>query len=287
MTDNKIEIEAFHNQPSEEDFLFRYMTIDKLLDFLFSGRISLTRLNEFEDKLEGVDIRHLLLNFAGNKIAENSSNALGGMFKYITLNVFPTPRNNFRRQREIFQKTNFATCWYISNHESVAMWQLYSKPDSVAIRIPYKNLSAEILNYNFALPNKEFVKLKYGSVDYYRFNDIDELSDILIKDNTQGFIKDSSFSHEREFRIIIEERQKEEKKIERKPMILDEQIDKLNSDNNVKVIGLSLSKFKELPFEIIFHPQSSDWHRMNILKIMDKFGILFKTKESSLKEIFK
>ena len=288
MNDERIKIEPYHKQPADNAFLYRYVTIDKLLDFLFSGRIPLVRLTEFEDKLEGVDIQHLLWNLAGDKIGEElKSQAVGGILRHITANIFPTKRNNYRRKRQIFQKTNFATCWYESNHESVAMWQLYSKPDSVAIRIPYKVLSTELFNNDFTISHSETVRLRFGSIDYSRFNDIDELSNIVVKDDTQGFIKDASFSHEREFRIMLEIKQKEEKKADASWVMLDEQVERLNSIRDIKVISLNLTKFREMPFEIIFHPQSFDWHRKNIIKIFDKFELKFSSKESALREIFK
>ncbi|HSC52146.1 MAG TPA: hypothetical protein VLC98_00890 [Phnomibacter sp.] len=285
--DKKIKIEPYHKQPADDAFLYRYVTIDKLLNFLFSGKVPLVRLTEFEDKLEGVDVQHLLCNLAGNEIGKQlKSPAIGEFINHVTTNILPTKRNNYRRQRQVFQKTNFATCWYESNHESVAMWQLYSKPDSVAIRIPYKTLSTELLNYNFTLSHNDIAQLQFGSVDYHRFNDLEDLSNIIIKENTQGFIKDSSFAHEHEFRIMIEIKQKEEKKANESWVMLDEQVEKLNELNSVKVIDFNLSKFKELPFEFIFHPRSYDWHRKNIEKIIDKFGLKFITTESALREIF-
>lgn len=287
MTDEKIKIEPFHNQPADDASLYRYVTIDKLLDFLFSGRIPLVRLTEFNDRLEGVDIQHLLWNYTGDKLSEDFSELVGGTFKYITTNFFPTKRNNYSRQREIFQRSNFASCWYVSNHESVAMWQLYSNPDSVAIRVPYKNISDEIKNYNFKLPHNQFVRLRYGCIDYHRFNNLDELSKIVLQGNSQGFTKDESFRHENEFRIMLESKVTEEKKVERKPMILDEQVKKLNELYDIKVIPFDLVNFKDLPFEIVFHPQSFDWHRKNIIKIIDKFELKYKTSESVLRDIFK
>lgn len=283
----KIRVEPFPNQPANDANLYRYVTIDKLLDFLFSGRIPLVRLTEFNDRLEGVDVQHLLWNYAGDKLSEDVSSSLGGTFKLITTNFFPTKRNNFSRQREVFQKTNFASCWYVSNHESVAMWQLYSNPDSVAIRIPYKKISDELINYNFKLPHNQFVRLRYGCIDYHRFNNLDELSELVHRINSQGFTKDASFKHENEFRIMLESKVTEEKQVERKKMVLDEQVKRINEKLKTKVIPLELVNFKELPFEIVFHPQSSDWHRNNIMKIIDRFEVRFRTCESALRDIFK
>lgn len=288
MTDNPLKIDPFYNQPKDDDVLYRYITIDKLLDFLFSGRIPLARLNTFEDKLEGVTPQHLLLNFASDKVRDEIADFAGGLLKLIGENfsVNPTKRNSLRDQRRIFQNTNFASCWYVSGHESVAMWQLYSNPDSVAIRIPYKQLVGELTNYSFSLPPQSYEKLRYGLIDYHRFNDLDELSTIVTKKDIQGFMKDSSFQHEKEFRIMLQTVNNEVKKVEKKPLVLDEQIEKLNDKLDTKLISLTLSNFNKLPFEIIFHPQSSRWHRENIIKIIDKFQLPFKTTESMLKNMF-
>ncbi len=274
-----------HNLPSDDAILCRYVTIDKLLDFLLEARISLVKLNLFEDKLEGVNLEHLQLNYKSDKIAEQMKNE-GNAFEYLGLNINPTKRNLLRRKRETFQDTNYASCWYINNHESVAMWQLYSKPDSVAIRIPFKDLLNELSNYNFNLPNHNYEKLTYGCVDYHQFNNFEKLCNTDLKNDIQGFIKDSSFRHEQEFRIIVEIKE-EPKYTETRGIIPDEEVDEINEAQNIKVIHLLLPNFKNLPFEIIFHPQSTDWHRRNINKMLDNFDLTFNTSESALKDIFK
>lgn len=280
-----LKIESFHNLPPDDSILYRYVTIDKLIDFLLEARISLVKLNLFEDKLEGVNLEHLQLNYKSDKIAEQMKNE-NNAFEYLGLNINPTKRNLLRRKRETFQDTNYASCWYVNNHESVAMWQLYSKPDSVAIRIPFKDLLNELSNSNFNLPNYNYEKLTYGCVDYHQFNDFENLCEIDLKNDIQGFIKDSSFGHEQEFRIILETKQ-EPKYLEARGIIPDEQVDETNENQNIKVIHLLLPNFKNLPFEIVFHPQSTDWHRRNINKMLDNFDLTFNTSESALKDIFK
>jgi hypothetical protein len=146
-------IEPYYNQPNENSFLYRYLTIDKLLDLLLNERISLVRLNLFDDKLEGSELNHLRLNCFSD-LEKKYMQKQGGTLSSISLTVNPTQRNERSRQRENFQETNYASCWYINDYESVAMWQLYSKPDSVAIKIPYKVLNKELLNGNFEINSK-------------------------------------------------------------------------------------------------------------------------------------
>lgn len=284
ITKMSLKIESFHKQPSENSILYRYLTIDKLIDFLLEARISLVKLNLFEDKLEGVNLEHLKLNYESDKYAkilkqENTS------LEYISVIINPKNRNSFRRKRETFQETNFASCWYLNNHESVAMWQLYSNPDSVAIRIPFKDLLNELSNPCLNPNYENYEKLSYGCVDYHQFNDFEKLLKLDPINDIQGFIKDSSFSHENEFRIIVEMKQ-EQKIKEVREMILDEDVDEINESQNIKVIYLSLTNFKSLPFEIIFHPKSTKWHRENINNMLNKFDLTFKTSESTLKDIF-
>ena len=97
------------------------------------------------------------MNLLSDKISNNFYNEIPSL-NSISLNVNPKSRNNLRRKRDLFQNLNFATCWYINNHESVAMWQLYSNPNSVAIRISHEKLINEIKNSNFKISNSNFNK---------------------------------------------------------------------------------------------------------------------------------
>jgi hypothetical protein len=282
---NELKIEPYYNQPNENSFLYRYLTIDKLLDLLLSERISLVRLNLFNDKLEGSSLKHLFLNHF-SELAKKNMQSQGGTFGIVSLTVNPTERNKQSRQREVFQDKNYASCWYINNYESVAMWQLYSKSDSVAIKIPYEVLNKELLNGNFEI-NSKYEKLKFGAISYHRFRNIENVEQTKIKTDTQGFIKDSSFEHEREFRIMVESKDPEKKYLESRGILLDEDVVELNNSNEMKVKHLKLNNFKELPFEIIFHPECQKWHKKNIEKIIKEFNIKFNIIDSELTNTFK
>ncbi|WP_166383107.1 MULTISPECIES: DUF2971 domain-containing protein [unclassified Polaribacter] len=282
---NELKIEPYYNQPNENSFLYRYLTIDKLLDLLLSERISLVRLNLFDDKLEGSSLKHLRLNHF-SELAKKDMQKQGGTFASISLTVNPTERNKRSRHRELFQDTNYASCWYIDNYESVAMWQLYSKPDSVAIKIPYKVLNKELLEGNFEI-NGKYEKLKFGAISYHRFKNIANVEKNNIETDIQGFIKDSSFDHEREFRIMVENKDSEKKYLENRGVLLDEDVDKLNNFNEIKVKYLKFNNFKKLPFEIIYHPECQEWHKKNIEKIISQFNIKFEIHDSELKNTFK
>ena len=286
MEKSNLKIESLQLQPSEDSFLYRYITIEKLLDFLFNHRIPLIRLNVFEDKLEGAAMDHLLLNLGSNKLTEELAPWAGKLLKGVLFNVNTSKRNSLRRQREIFQQTNYAHCWHANNHESIAMWQIYSNPNSVAVRIPYKVFKTELLNYNFELSSYNHKILKFGSVHYHRFNDFDDLSNAITKNDIRGFLKEYSFQHEQEFRIMLEINEVASKEAVRKNMILDEQIEKMNNLKDLKILYFKLTNFEILPFEIISHPKSQEWHQNNIKALLSKFDLPFKLKDSSIREIF-
>ncbi|WP_323756094.1 hypothetical protein [Roseivirga sp.] len=283
---SSIEIEKLDIVPSDKLFLYRYITIDKLMDCLLNKRFPLTRLNLFEDKLEGITPQNLSLNLASDKIGKEIAPWIGEIVNHITLNINPIKRNSLRRQKLDFQKYNFASCWFVNDHESVAMWQLYSSPDSIAIKIPVNSFLGELDSKRFDLTGYNHKKIRYGSVKYYRFDDIGSLSQLVTNENIQGFLKDKSFSHESEFRVILSVEENERKRAEKKPMILDEQIEDLNRKLDQHIIYILFENFKNMPFELIFHPQASDWHKSNVKQTIKKYEVDFPIIESKLTRIF-
>lgn len=268
--------------------LYRYVTIDKLIDFLINARLSFTRLNLFEDKLEGITPEHLALNIVSDRIAKKlSAEWLGDLADVVTFNMNPTSRNERSRYRKVFQRTNYANCWYINDHESVAMWQLYSRRDSVAIRIPFAALAKEIDSGDFDSSSSRIKTLNYGGVQYIRFNEADVLTEFIVNEEAQGFVKDESYSHEREFRIMLTMEDNEVKKAEPKKFVLDEQVEEMNARLDIRSVNLRFRNFSSMPFEIVFHPQCSEWHRSNISTIIRKLDLGFTAKESALKRMFR
>lgn len=285
MATSDLKIIPNQNQPQAVSVLYRYVTIDKLLDFLLCGRIPLIRLSEFADKLEGVKLNHLLLNSISESIGQNTTESMGELVKAIGTNYFPDKVDNFIHQRQSFQENNYSSCWYLSNYESVAMWQLYSKPDSVAIRIAYSDLSSEILNNNFELPELVYAGLKFGCVKYYKFSEIGEIVTILNNDNVQGFVKDLSFQHEQEFRIILQTQESQRLRTDKRNMILAANGSRLRRLDS-KVIYMNFDNFTKMNFELVFHPQACSWHMDSINTIIRKFDLPFKTHRSALRDIF-
>lgn len=85
---------------------------------------------------------------------------------------------------------NLLNCWHMNEHESAAMWKLYSSSDeAVCIQSTYRRL-------RLCLPSSVLI----GEVDYINYN-----TDEFATHNVFNFImhKRVSFSHERELRAVF------------------------------------------------------------------------------------
>ncbi|MBK9716815.1 MAG: hypothetical protein IPQ02_05360 [Saprospiraceae bacterium] len=278
-----IELKMLKYQPKLNTTLNRYMTIDQLLDFLVNKHIPLIRLDLFEDKLEGTKIEHIVLNNESEKMASNLFSEFDRDF--LNININPINRNKIRDEREIFQKTNFASCWYCSEHESVAMWNLYSHPNSVAVRVNYNALirSLESGEINLSYPSKN--GLKIGRVKYTVFRKADNNSPLDKDEFTPGFIKDESFSHENEFRLILEIEKISERNSIGAENLIKENLINWDNVHDLKAIFIQFAKIEEIPFEIIFHPRSNVWHQSNIKYILNNNNLNIATYKSNLCDI--
>lgn len=249
------------NLPSDNEFLWRYIDIHKLLSILNSKSIRYSRMDQFEDVLEGVPYETLMrAGFLNNKEAFNLSEVIlnSDSFMLNGLNIAT------RIDRVIqIQKSHFVSCWFSQQRESMAMWNLYSNSDSVAIKIPFSYLKKE---YKPDLKNKENIEYYCGRVSYQDFRNTNQnLDDSLTKLGIIGLRKDLSFSHEKEVRFIVKK--------------------ELNSKENTVGIESIPLNFNDIDLKIISHPKMSNWKKDNIKKLLKskKLGNVFSESEIKLR----
>jgi hypothetical protein len=246
------------NLPDDSDFLWRYIDIHKLLSILNSKSIRYSRMDQFEDLLEGVPYETLVrarkLNIEGfnlsDAIANHSSFMIGGL--KITSRI--------DRIIEI-QKSHFVSCWFSQQRESMAMWNLYSNSDSVAIKIPFGKLK----KYYFPILNNH-VDIEYycGRVSYQDFSNLNSDSEeYLTKMGKIGLRKDLSFSHEKEVRFIVK--------------------NEFNSKENIKGIESIPLNFNDVGLQVISHPKMSNWKKDNIKKLLASKKLKGTFQESEIK----
>ena len=188
--------------PHPDTKLWRYMDLAKFLSLLESQSLYFTRLDHFNDPYEGalgilsnedkwvkkeLEIRKLLSPKRG-KVSEDELNRnIEREFKETRARI-----QNFRRY-------NYVSCWHVSDCESEAMWQLYTKDDKQGIAI--QTTFTRLYNSLLAISQPDF-----GLVNYINFNDYNNgVSNKRFNSFDAPWYKRKSFAHEREFRAIIED----------------------------------------------------------------------------------
>lgn len=235
--------------------LTRYVDIHSFLYFITQNKLRFARLDTFEDLNEGFSV---YTSEAVKGITEQSRS-----IKKITdkeeafqqVSRLKQQHNDLAKKYRQQQKDLFACCWYMGSKESVAMWNLYSNNDSVAIRFNANELIG-LISRIAVKEDQHFSKMQYGTVEYA---DLSCVKDAL-SENCTGFMKDDSFSHEQEFRFMAER----------------------NVDDDALEYELCLGGLKQIDFTIISHPKMEEWKIRNILNVLSCYDLSNKFQPSEL-----
>lgn len=207
-------------------------------------------MDQFEDPLEGITteiIRRVMLLFKeadfnlANYITERHKRNSGGVF-------FGSNRLSDRVDKVIeLQTQHYVSCWFNQKRESMAMWNLYSNMDGVAIKIPFDNLNKNLL------PEIDIKKTEYycGKVNYQDFKDEDQYSEnALRKTKKIALRKDESYSHEKEVRYVFK--------------LTDSRKD------SVQLTSIPSQKLdlKSLGIKVVCHPRMPFWKKENIKRML-------------------
>jgi len=280
MEEEKIDVKFINDENINENaYLWRYMDIHKFLYFIFNKSLYFTRLDKFEDSKEGITINHLFYQSLKKKIDNHPM--FDNIRTHMSVDTLGGEMNIIDAELERIQKSNFANCWVIGENssESVAMWNLYSKPNSLAIKIKYSEFKKLLTEKG--LHCYDSTRKVFGSpINYIDFQNPDFAN---IKDFDSVFTKDISFKHENEFRIIVKEKEREIPPINYKPNFHRKKIEKLHNEHwNYSGVELDFFDFSDFNLEIIHHPKSQDWAKKNIEEIIKISKIKFKINESTL-----
>lgn len=219
--------------------IWRYMDFTKFVSIMEDNALFFTRIDELNDPFEGSfslgneEIRPLLYKKSPN-ISEKISYLIREMRKWVVVN-----------------------CWHMSDYESAAMWELYSKSEeSICIQSTY-----------FKLKNVLSTKAEIGIVQYADY----EKEWVPEHDPLLPFLyKRRSFEHEREIRAI------------------------LNTGNVKSFNGLVLSGtppdrglkiniiLSNLVERVYVSPKAPKWFYDLVGKIVRKYNYHFEVKQSSL-----
>jgi hypothetical protein len=202
-------------------------------------------MDQFEDTLEGVPFETLM------RMTQMSNLPTFSLANYIlnhNKTTLPQKSKLFGRIDKILQiqSSHYVSCWFSKQRESMAMWNLYSNPDGIALKIPFKILKNQLK------PNSEEQNIQdyfCGKVEYQDFRNQNVYPDNgLSKIKKVSLRKDVSFSHENEIRFVIK-------------------TDKTTDDLELGIKSEPLN-LKELDLKIVCHPKMVSWKKNNIRKLL-------------------
>ena len=232
-------------EPPEDDaILWRYMDFTKFVSLLETQSLFFARADKLGDPFEGayskvnVALRPVLYE---GKIPESGLKQIAA----------------FAKEARRFTKIS---CWHEADHESAAMWRLYSREhDGIAIRTDFKSLSQ-----SFTCSDNVFI----GKVNYVDYNRT------FIPEGSifYPFLhKRQSFEHEREVRAIT-----------LNLLACDGKIDlsqEVHAEGEYYTVNLSL-----LVQEVIVAPYASDWFLGLVQSVAVRYGLKASVTRSRLAE---
>lgn len=244
--------------PKDEEYLWRYTDIHKFLNLIKQKRFRYSRMDQFEDPLEGVPLEFLYQFVLKNKLPEfNLANVIlnhNGLFLINESKLSGRLENILK-----IQATHFVSCWFHEQRESVAMWNLYSNENGVALKIQFGKLKSSL----FPQIEENWLSEYYcGKVRYQDFrNEKPYSNENLEKIGKVALRKDKSFVHEKEIRFVVK---------------VKEIKDKLAGINSIKL------KLNDLNMKVVCHPKMSIWKKKNIKQILSDAKLATCYEESEI-----
>lgn len=192
-------------QPNEK-YLWKFIDLYKFIKLLKTRELYFSCLNDFDDLYEFTSEDFILKLKEAFRIAEIPSTSRN---PEIGKEVYIQKEHDFLyllERLKTYRMDRFVNCFYASDFESLAMWQLYSGIQGVAIRFDSKslldyieNLYSKNLSENYSLHGNYVDYRNVINIDFY-----DEFANPTKPDITfSPFVKDIMYKHENEYRILI------------------------------------------------------------------------------------
>ena len=261
--DKKGKVEIIEPNEKEGKFFWKYLDLHKLIDLIATQELHFTRLDLFKDPIEGLSTRNLR---AANLLELMNEPENVGLVNNIK-GKHPNILENHELESSfgaIKRRSQYVNCWFHGNRESMAMWNLYSNYDSVALKVNAKSLTNHLkeTSEEFIEKNGFRISLLSDKVEYLPLNPFDSNLQ-LQKRKYASFKKDLSYKHEQEYRLLIYANQQ------------------MAFDSNCKSYRLQID-LEKIDLEIICHPLMLKWKRNNIQILIDIFKRNISIKKSSI-----
>ena len=195
----------YHTKPIKQKYVYRYLTLEKLIDFLETGDLFLSRLDKFEDNLENIspyDINELRMS---NGLTVKPKNANANIPEHTWAELIENNRAGLvqiQKRLHLEQKHRFVSCWILNDVESFAMWDIYGKSGFVIrFESDYFEELIKTSIKNQKGNTSQIDLLVAGSVEYQNFDDmVSKEKESRLRFSV--FRKHLSFHHENEYRIV-------------------------------------------------------------------------------------
>lgn len=172
-------------RPPAEARIWRYLDLAKLLDMLDRASIHLARADCMADPWEAV-MPQRSVNAYMERVHKQAG--VGG-------DIEALKSTYIRFQREMRERV-FMSCWYVAEHESAAMWDVYGGREGrgIAIQSTFGRLER-------SLPRDWTWPIYAGLVKYIDFG-----TDLIEGGNAFEPVlhKRLSYEHERELRLVVD-----------------------------------------------------------------------------------
>lgn len=179
---------CFTPPENHEVKLWRYMDLAKFVSILQMRSLFFTRANELGDPFEG-SLTRMNVNIRDYILTHRATDDRLILYRDMTdeqIMLMNIQSSGFAKQSI---QNMFVSCWHMNDHESAAMWSIYSNSnDSVCIRTTFARLCEHLPSYTYA-----------GAVNYIDYN-----TDVIPAGNAFYPImhKRNYFRHEQEVRAV-------------------------------------------------------------------------------------
>lgn len=244
-------------QPSDKSIkVWRYMDIAKFIALIQTGKLYFARSDRLGDPFEG-SVPRLVSKTADYILEIRQRNpdfeAYTDMDDEQLKNMF----QSLSQARKKITKKIYINCWHMNEHESEAMWRLYSKSnESVCVQARYDKLS-NLLSEDFNL----------GMVTYIEYD-----QELISSDNllTPFMHKRKSYEHEKEIRAVTWD-------------LIFENKEKKEICASLRDGGIAVRvNLNELIDVVYVNPLSPDWFRNIVESICRKYEVDCDVRQSKL-----
>jgi hypothetical protein len=261
--------------------LWRYMALDKFINLLSDECLYFASLESYSktDPMEGFPpkaVLKIIYDIYRQDFSDTASflNVMetqpGADAEQVKLAIakaramIDTMPDEFKIRAEKVFKGTVVSCWYASNHESEAMWKLYSdlgKGIAVKTTVGRLRKALEAKGAKFGDRLIYIGKVKY--IDFQR--DTFEPGECVVDGHVSPLLKRKSFEHENEVRAFF---------------VGDIDVDNIHSFEPASYqVAVDL---KELVADIYISPFASGSFSSAVRSIASKFGFDMELKNSSL-----